>query len=131
MIGLDTNVLARHFLQDDPIQGAKAKRAIARLTPENRGFIATAVLCELVWVLKSTYKIPKPQCVSMLERILATSDFEVEHSNLCWRALKDYAAGNADFCDYLIREIALASGCSAVLTFDKAALKSEGFEEPR
>lgn len=131
MIGLDTNVLARHFLQDDPIQGAKAKRAISRLTPENRGFIATAVLCELVWVLKSTYKIPKPQCVSMLKHILATSDFEVEHSNLCWRALTEYAAGTADFCDYLIREIALASGCPVVLTFDKAALKSEGFEDPR
>lgn len=131
MIGLDTNVLARHFLQDDPIQGAKAKRAIARLTPENRGFIATAVLCELVWVLKSTYKIPKPQCVSMLERILATSDFEVEHSNLCWRALTEYAAGKADFCDYLIREVGIASGCSVVLTFDKAALQSPGFEEPR
>jgi predicted nucleic-acid-binding protein len=130
LIGLDTNVLVRYILQDDPIQGAKAKRAIARLTPENRGFIATTVLCELVWVLKSTYKIPKPQCVSMVEHILLTSDLEVEHSNLCWRALKYFAAGKADFCDYLVRELATASGCSVVLTFDKAALKSEGFEEP-
>lgn len=131
MIGLDTNVLVRHFLQDDPIQGAKAKRAIARLTPENRGFIATAVLCELVWVLKSTYKIPKSQCIALLEHILASSDFEVEHTNLCWRALSEYASSKADFCDYLIREIAIASGCSVVLTFDKAALNSPGFEEPR
>lgn len=130
MIGLDTNVLVRHFLQDDPVQAAKASRTISRLTAENRGFIATAVLCELVWVMKSTYKIPKPQRVAMLEHILATSDFEVEHSNLCWRALAAYAANKADFCDFLIREIAIASGCSVVLTFDKAALKSPGFEEP-
>ena len=131
MIGLDTNVLARHFLQDDPVQAAQAKRAISRLTPEIPGFIATAVLCELVWVLKSTYKIPKPKCIDLLEHILATSDFEVEHGELCHQALRLYATGQADFCDYLIREIALASGCSTVFTFDKAALKTPGFTAPK
>lgn len=131
MIALDTNVLVRHFLQDDPVQAPKASRAISRLTTDNRGFIATAVLCELVWVLRSTYKIPRPQCAAILEFILATSEFEVEHRVLCHQALKEYATSKADFCDYLIREIAIASGCSVVLTFDKAALKSPGFEEPR
>lgn len=124
-------MLARHFLQDDPVQASKAGRAIARLTPENRGFIAAVVLCELVWVLQSTYKIPRPDCVAMLEHILAASDFEIEHGGLCRRALREYATGKADFCDYLIREVATASGCSVVLTFDKAALKSQGFAEPR
>ncbi len=130
MIALDTNVLVRHVVQDDPVQSAKASRAIATLTPENRGFIAMVVLCELLWVLKSAYKIPKPDCVALFEHILAASDFEIERGELCRRALREFAGGKADFSDYLIRELATASGCSVVLSFDQAALESTGFEAP-
>ena len=131
MIGIDTNVLIRHFLQDEPAQAAKASRAISRLTQEDPGFVTVAVLCELVWVLKSGYRINRGDCVAVLEQILLASEFCIEHDDLCRKALCNYAEGKADFADYLIREIAMASGCSVVLTFDKAALKSPGFEEPR
>jgi len=89
------------------------------------------VLCELVWVLQSTYKTPRIKCAAALGYILTTSVFEIECRDLCHKALRSYSEGRADFCDYLIREIARASGCSTVLTFDKAALKSPGFTEPK
>ena len=131
MIALDTNVLARYILQDDPVQSRKAEHVIERLSVENRGFIPVVVLCELVWVFQSTYKRPRATCAEALDYILTTSVFEIEGRALCQKALRSYSEGKADFCDYLIREVAIASGCLVVITFDKAALKSEGFEEPR
>lgn len=131
MIALDTNVLARFVLQDDPVQSMKANRAIAELSSENPGFVPAVVLCKLVWVLQSSYKIPRSDCAETLERILSSTSFEVEHNELCWNALRAYSLGKADFCDFFIREIAKASGCATVLTFDKAALKSPGFTAPK
>lgn len=131
MIALDTNVLARYVLQDDAIQSRKAGRAIESLSGDRRAFVPAVVLCELVWVLQSTYKTPRMTCADALGYILTTSVFEIEYRDLCHRALRSYTEGKADFADYLIREISMASGCSVVLTFDKAALKSQGFEEPR
>ncbi|MCF6286968.1 MAG: type II toxin-antitoxin system VapC family toxin [Candidatus Hydrogenedentes bacterium] len=121
--------MVRYIVQDDRAQAAKANRAIALLTPEEPGFISAIVLCELNWVLKSAYEIAKADCVTTLERITAVSVFEIEHIDPCRRALRAYKEGTADFSDYLIREIALASGCTGVLTFDKNALKADGFEK--
>lgn len=131
MIALDTNVLARFVLQDDPVQSAKANRAIAALTPENPGFVPAVVLCELVWVLQSSYKMPRSDCAETLEHILSVTSLKVEHDNLCWNALRAYRWEKADFCDFFIQELAHASGCDTVLTFDKAALKSPGFTAPK
>jgi len=131
LTGIDTNVLLRYVLQDDPAQTKVTNRAIARLDRVNPGLITTVVLCELNWSLTRAYKIPKADRVSIIERILSIVEFEVEHEELCRKALHTFRNGTADFADYLIGEVSRASGCSVVLTFDKAALKSPGFEEPR
>lgn len=54
MIGIDTNVLVRHLVQDDPAQSRAASQVITeRCTRDEPGFINRIVLCELVWVLES------------------------------------------------------------------------------
>ena len=47
MIGLDTNVLVRYIMQDDPQQSLKATRVIESLTKERPGFIALVSVVEL------------------------------------------------------------------------------------
>jgi predicted nucleic-acid-binding protein len=42
MIGLDTNVLVRYIMQDDPKQAQKATRLIGGLTSQSPGFTAAA-----------------------------------------------------------------------------------------
>ena len=57
MKGLDTNVLVRYLVQDDPKQAALATRYIERhCTADNPCFIGQIVLCELAWVLESNYQ---------------------------------------------------------------------------
>lgn len=56
MLGVDTKLLVRYIVRDDPRQTAMATRFIERLLArENPGFIGNIVLCELVWVLESVY----------------------------------------------------------------------------
>jgi predicted nucleic-acid-binding protein len=128
MFALDTNILVRYIVQDDVEQSAIANSIIDGLNPDNSAFIACVVLCELNWVLKSGYKISKEQAIEILEKIITIPVFDIEHFDCCLKALKSYKNGQADFSDYLILEIATLNGYKAVMTFDKNALKSDGFQ---
>ena len=81
MIGLDTNVLVRHLVQDDPAQSHAATQVITkRCTRDEPGFINRIVLCELVWVLESAYGYSKDTIVVVLDKILRTSQLKIESS---------------------------------------------------
>ena len=51
MIGLDTNVLVRYVMQDDPEQSVRATALVESLSVEQPGFVALVAVVELVWVL--------------------------------------------------------------------------------
>ena len=94
MIGLDTNVLVRYLVRDDAAQAARADRELER---DERFFIDSIVLCELVWVLEAGYGFSRPQIVDALERILAAAPFEIESRDLALAALEDFRRSSADF----------------------------------
>ena len=50
MTGLDTNVLLRYFLDDDPLQSPLARRIMSTLTIADPGWIGLATVLEFVWV---------------------------------------------------------------------------------
>lgn len=66
MIGLDTNVVVRHLVHDDPNQSKAATRAFAGLTPGEPGLLTTVVLIETYWVLTRGYKLAVADVVSAL-----------------------------------------------------------------
>ena len=127
---LDTNILVRYIAQDDEHQSPKATLFVENLTAEAPAFISCIVLCEINWVLKTTYKYSKSDCAEALNRIISVAVFDIENLEICLAALQQFRAGQADFSDYLIRQIAKGKGYDAVLTFDKKALKSSGFVSP-
>ncbi len=56
MIGLDTNVIVRYIMQDDPVQSRKTSRLVEqRLSSETPGYITLVTLAEVIWVLKIVY----------------------------------------------------------------------------
>jgi predicted nucleic-acid-binding protein len=122
VIAIDTNVLVRYVVGDDPAQTARATTLIEQECDESRpAFIATIVLAELVWVLESCYPSSKEQIVTVLEQVLRTRQFVVEQAELVWQAVRSFVASKADFADCLIERIAAARDCEAAVTFDKAA----------
>jgi predicted nucleic-acid-binding protein len=128
MIGLDTNVLVRLVVGDDPRQTDKARRFVSRhCTPDSPGFIDWVVLAELVWVLAASYGYARSDIAAAVEGLLAGGDRIVEHHDEVRAGLEDYKAGRADFVDALIARINRGYGCEATATFDLKAAKLDGF----
>ena len=128
MIGLDTNVLVRYLVQDDPGQSRKATQVIAKqCTRDDPGFINRIVLCELVWVLESAYGYSKDAIVPVLEKLLRTSQLKIEDTQAAWTAFRSYQKGKADFADCLLGTTNRFNGCHETVTFDHAASKLEDF----
>ena len=128
MIGLDTNVLVRYLVQDDPGQSRKAIRVITKqCTRDDPGFINRIALCELVWVLESAYGYSKDTIVAVLEKLLRTSQLKIEDVQTAWTAFRMYQKGKADFADCLMGTTNRLDGCETTVTFDQAASKLEGF----
>ena len=129
MKGIDTNVLVRYLVQDDPTQARKATHFIERkCTLENPCLIGPIVLAELVWVLESNYQQSREDISSIIEQLLEVDEVEIMDSGIVWKSLRDYRGSNVDFSDHLLARTNEARGCAATVTFDKKAGKQPAFE---
>ncbi len=130
MIAIDTNILVRYILQDDDIQSPLASELIdVQCSEKNPAVINMIVLCELIWVLRFTYKYEREHLVPLLKQILSTDCFNVQNSSLVWKATYDFENGNADFSDYLIAHINRSDmGAKLTVTFDKKAGKHKFYK---
>lgn len=126
MIGLDTNVLVRYIMQDDPKQSAKATALIEALDADAPGFVTLVSVVELYWVLTSCYELTNEQVKQALEALLRTKQILVDRADQVLRALRVFGDGKADFPDCLIERIAAGAGCSQTMTFDVGAVKHAG-----
>jgi predicted nucleic-acid-binding protein len=119
MIGLDTNVLVRYLTRDDPAQYAKVAAFIDAATDRGEQFVVnTAVLCELEWVLGTSYGYSRKEIARALEQIFATAQFEVDRLDEARQALGDFRSTKADFSDALIGRINRSLGAGHTITFD-------------
>lgn len=126
MIGLDTNVLVRYIVQDDPAQSARANSLIDSLTAEAPGFVALVSVVELLRILQSCYGARHDTLVSVLDLLLDSRELRIEQAEAVREALSRFRIGQADFADCLIECCAAAAGCTTVLTFDPLAAREAG-----
>ena len=126
MIGLDTNVLVRYIMQDDPRQSARATALVESLDIDRPGFVGLVSVIELYWVLTSCYHLTNDQVKQALDALLRTKQIVVDRSDQVLRALRVFDAGKADFADCLIERIAASAGCEQTMTFDMNAAKHAG-----
>ena len=124
MTGVDTNVLLRYIVRDEPTQAARASRELER---GERFLVGSIVLCELVWVLETGYGFSRRDVAVTLERILATAQFEIEAKDLALGALDDFRRSTADFSDCLLGRRNRAAGAAETVTFDRSLKGLEGF----
>ena len=120
MIGLDTNLLIRYLVDDDPAQFARAKAEIEAATNRDEPLMINAiVLCEVVWVLGSAYEYSRAEITDALEQILATAQFVIEWGDEARQALQDCRTTKAGFTDAFIGRINSALGAAPTMTFDR------------
>jgi len=129
MKGLDTNVLVRYLIQDDPIQSPQATTVIERqFTPQNPAFVSLITIMETVWVLGSVYGIPDSDIVRAVEKLLQADTLTVQNEQQVFTAMIALRTGHGSFADALIGAVGIWAGCDATLTFDKKSLRLGGFE---
>ena len=129
MKALDTNVLIRYLVQDDPSQGRKAAAYIeGAAAADEEILISNIVLCETVWVLDSAYGYAKAEIQAALEKLLQSSTFQFETKDIVWAAFDEYRTVKADFADCLMGRLHQALGCEPTATFDTALRKLSTFQ---
>lgn len=123
MRAIDTNVLVRFLTKDDPEQYGRAKALIEG----GNIFVATSVLLEAEWVLRSGYEYTRMDIVIALRSFAGLPAITLENPTVAAQALA-WSEKGMDFADAL--HLASSSLHSSFHTFDTRLIKDapEGFE---
>ena len=127
MIGLDTNVVLRLLLTDNPAQKTRAAKLIQHAKRlETRVIITLAVVLEMEWVLRSSAKMNKAQVLNVFNLLLESYDIEVDDEKVLEQALHIYDNAASDFAECLFLAQYQRMGCDTMLTFDAKAARMTG-----
>ncbi len=116
-ITVDTNVLVRAVVRDDPDQAALAIRCLREAS-----LIAVAMptLCEFVWVLRRVYKLDPEDIATAVEALLDTANVAVNR-HAAEAGLEMLQAGG-DFADGAIAHEGNWLGAETFVSFDRKAV---------
>lgn len=119
---VDTNVLARAILQDDPVQSPLAIKALAE-----PAFLSLTVVLEICWLLNSRYRLPRNIVAESLVDIIDIGSIDCQDEEWVRWALNRFANGAA--IGDMIHLVA-AKHCDAFVTFDEKLGKDAGSASP-
>jgi predicted nucleic-acid-binding protein len=122
MRAVDTNVLVRLVVRDDP----KQVRAAEAFTAPG-GWVSHLVLAEAMWVLDAVYERTAEQIASALDMLLNHENLTIQDAEVVSNALGHFRKRPAlGFSDCLVLEIARKAGRLPLGTFDRDLAKLEG-----
>ena len=140
MIAVDTNVLLRYLLDDNPAQSEKAGKLI---TGNDVVLVTDVVLVETLWTLKGRkYQLSKTDLIGVVQALFEETNIRFEEGQVVWMALNDCRKAKpvrgkfADFADaltinkakFIANSLSISFGGS--YTFDKAVQALPGAKAP-
>lgn len=124
MRAVDTNVLVRLIVRDDPKQVASAEAFVSK-----GAWVSHLVLAETVWVLDSVYELGSEKIGTAVEMLLNHAHLTIQDAEVVDAALESFRKRSVvGFTDHLVVEIARKSGHVPVGTFDRDLARLEGTE---
>ncbi len=114
---LDTNVVARLLIGDDPQQKPIAERAFLEAIATGGVYLPDVVLAEVASVLRG-YDLDRQSRYALLERLVRTRGVVVDDIDAVIDALEQFCQGG-DLADQLILSRAARIGALPVLSFDQ------------
>ena len=124
MRALDTNILVRLIVRDDPDQVARAEAFV-----ESGAWVSLLVLAETVWVLESVYGLDQRRVATVVEMLLDHDRLTLQDEDVVRRAHATFRGERtAGFSDCLIVETARKAGHRPVGTFDRRLSRVDGTE---
>jgi len=126
MVVADTDVWARAYLNDDPSQARRARKALGEAQAKEGIFVPLIVLVELACVLRGAWE--RDRVLGAIENLLQTLGVVVESPFLVREAIDATRnGGSGGFADHLIAQVGFANGAQEIITFDnKFAMGESG-----
>ena len=122
MLAVDTNVLVRLLVRDNPKQARAADQFIAK-----GAWVSHLVLAETLWVLQAVYDRKAAQITAALNLLLDHESLVLQDTDTVRAALVQFQLKPAlGFSDCLVLEIARKAGHLPLGTFDKALARLDG-----
>ena len=127
MIGIDTNILLRLWLNDDPAQNKRIDELLAEHGALPGSLLVTdVVLVEAVWTLKSAFEQDKHAQLIAVRSLLEETAFAFEDREAVAAALTLFESGSCGFADCLVVAKHALQGCDFTATFDRGMRKLPG-----
>ena len=124
MIGIDTNILLRLWLNDDPAQNKRIDALLAEHGSAPGSLLVTdVVLAEAVWTLRSAFDQDKTAQLLAVRSLQEETAFAFEDREAVDRAVTLFAEGSCGFSDCLIIAKHTRLGCDFTATFDRGMRK--------
>ncbi|MFO1399743.1 MAG: type II toxin-antitoxin system VapC family toxin [Steroidobacteraceae bacterium] len=115
MRAVDTNVLVRLIVRDDPQQLAAAERFVAA-----GAWVSQIVLVETLWVLDAVFDLAAEKIAQAVDMLLAHAQLTLQDAEVVALALERYRARpSLGFSDCLVLEVARKAGHLPLGTFDR------------
>ena len=116
-VAVDTNVLVRAVVRDDPAQASVAAKV---LTDAELIAVALPCLCEFVWVLRRVYDFQPSDAATAIRALLAAANVEVNRPAV--EAGLSVLEAGGDFADGVIAYEGNWLGGETFVSFDKKAV---------
>ena len=123
MIGVDTNVLLRLLIDDNPPQCEKARAFFAARSADDPAFVSATVLAELIWLLRRRFRYTGQAILDALRSMTSTEEILFEHNERLRTFLESEGHTVSDIAEALIGWSCARAKCSKVATFDKRSAK--------
>lgn len=117
MINVDTNILLRAVLKDEPKQAKLSQKLLYKYSRKNELFISSYTVLEFVWSLKMSKKT-KAEISKLLEILLDTENLLIAEREKIRNALFLFKSSKLDFGDCMIYVDGLENKCDKVSSFD-------------
>ena len=129
MIGLDTNILLRLWLNDDPAQNERIDKLLAEHgSSPGSLLVSDVVLAEAVWTLRSAYQQDKAAQLLALRSLLEEPAFAFEDREAVIVAVSLFGQNGCGFSDCLVAAKHAGLGCGFTATFDRRMRKLPGVQ---
>ena len=127
MIGIDTNILLRLWLNDVPAQNKRIDALLAEHGSTPASLLVTdVVLAEAIWTLRSAFAQDKPAQLMAVRSLLDETAFAFEDREAVVSAVNLFEQSACGFSDGLIVAKHGQRGCAFTATFDRAMRKLPG-----
>ena len=127
MIGIDTNILLRLWLNNEPVQNKRIDALLAEHGGSPESLLVTdVVLVEAVWTLRSAYAQDRAAQLMAVRSILEETAFAFEDRDSVASAAVLFEQGTCGFSDCLVVARHAQRGCEFTATLDRGMRKLPG-----